>query len=186
MFVTKRNNQPEPIHFDKITTRISKLLNEDEVKWVEPVVIAQKVIASIYNGITTKELDIESAKICANMSTLHPMYSVLGGRILASNLEKNTIHFGGFVNKYLVYQEKYGHLNEKWLSFIKKYKALIEESINYGLDYKYDYFGFKTIENAYLLKYEGQVFERPQDLLMVNHLLQQLNHHHLLQQVKVV
>ena len=44
----------------------------------------------IYNGITTEELDNESAKVCASMSTNHPQYSIIGGKICISNLHKKT------------------------------------------------------------------------------------------------
>ena len=59
MFVTKRNGIVESVHFDKITERISKLVYENEKKFIDPVIIAQKTVASIYNGITTEELDLE-------------------------------------------------------------------------------------------------------------------------------
>ena len=49
-----------------------------------------KVINSIYSGITTEELDLESAKICSNMVTVNPIYGRLAGRILVSNLHKKT------------------------------------------------------------------------------------------------
>jgi hypothetical protein len=42
MFVIKRDGRKEPVHFDKITSRISKLcygLNED---FVDPVLVSQK------------------------------------------------------------------------------------------------------------------------------------------------
>ena len=103
-FIIQRNGEKEDIRFDKITERIKKLINPielnginleysnsiNEEKYLNPVVISQKVVANIYSGITTEELDIESAKICANMSTTHPLYSYLGGRILVSNLHKKT------------------------------------------------------------------------------------------------
>lgn len=38
--------------------------------------------------------------------------------------------------------------------------------IDYERDYMFDYFGFKTLERAYLLKKEGRVIERPQHMWM--------------------
>jgi ribonucleoside-diphosphate reductase subunit M1 len=43
---------------------------------------------------------------------------------------------------------------------------IINDKINYKNDYKLDYFGFKTLEKSYLLKINGKIVERPQDLLM--------------------
>ena len=42
-------------------------------KNLNPVLVSQKTIASIYPGVTTELLDIESAKICANMATIDPL-----------------------------------------------------------------------------------------------------------------
>ena len=75
LYVTKRNGQTENVHFDKITERINKLIYQDEP--LDPVLVAQKVVASLYPGITTEELDIESANICVNLSTIHPLYASL-------------------------------------------------------------------------------------------------------------
>ncbi|OFZ55482.1 MAG: ribonucleoside-diphosphate reductase subunit alpha, partial [Bacteroidetes bacterium RIFCSPHIGHO2_02_FULL_44_7] len=37
---------------------------------------------------------------------------------------------------------------------------------DYTRDYRFDYFGFKTLERSYLMRINGQVMERPQNLLM--------------------
>merc|ERR1712216_819645 len=37
---------------------------------------------------------------------------------------------------------------------------------DYGRDYGYDYFGFKTLEKSYLLRVHGKIVERPQHMLM--------------------
>lgn len=42
----------------------------------------------------------------------------------------------------------------------------IEKVINYERDFNYDFFGFKTLERSYLLKIDGKIAERPQDMLM--------------------
>ena len=68
-YIIKRNGQKEQIQFDKITKRIGRLIKDDE-SYLNPILIAQKVIASIYSGITTEELDIEAADICVNLSIL--------------------------------------------------------------------------------------------------------------------
>ena len=89
MYVTKRNGNKEPVQFDKITTRISKL-TLDLGDSVDPVIVTQKTVASIFSGITTTELDNQAALICMNMITENPGYGILGGRIAVSNHQKNT------------------------------------------------------------------------------------------------
>merc|ERR1711964_260983 len=55
--------------------------------------------------------------------------------------------------------------DELW-SNVKKYNQQISEEIDYDRDYLIDYFGFKTLERAYLIRLEGQCVERPQDMWM--------------------
>ena len=42
----------------------------------------------------------------------------------------------------------------------------INAVIDYSRDFNYDFFGFKTLERAYLLKCNGNIVERPQHMLM--------------------
>ena len=164
MYVTKRNGTQELVKFDKITDRIRKLLNENEVNKVDPIIVTQKVVSTIYSGITTAELDFQSANICVNMSTVNPFYSNLAGRLLISNLHKITTNH--FVDKMVRIQTSLGFLDEKWLNWIKKNKKEINSMIDYERDYIFDYFGFKTLERAYLMKIKNEIIERPQDMFM--------------------
>jgi len=164
MFVTKRNGTQQVVKFDNITDRIKKLMDHDENEKINATLITQKVIATIYPGINTTELDLQSAEICVNLSTLHPFYSNLAGRILVSNLHKTTSNH--FVDKMITIQKSLNILDEKWLSWIKKNKKEINSLINYDRDYMFDYFGFKTLERAYLLKIGSEIIERPQDMFL--------------------
>ena len=164
LYVTKRNGQSEDVHFDKITERINKLITQGEKKFIDPVLVAQKVVASLYPGITTEELDIESAEICVNLSTTHPLYAMLGGKILISNLHKKT--HDNFSSKVFLLSEQNNNINQKWLNFVDLYKNELDKMIDYNRDYMYDYFGYKTLEKAYLLKINNKIIERPQDMLL--------------------
>lgn len=42
----------------------------------------------------------------------------------------------------------------------------LQKALNFKRDMDYDYFGFKTLERAYLLKVNGKIVERPQHMLM--------------------
>ena len=172
-FVTKRNGIKEEVSFDKITNRIRKLINpeelklinmkEDESKYLKPTLIAQKVIPMLVDYITTEELDILSANICADLATSNPLYSYLGGRILVSNLHKKTLN--NFSDKMLSLYEA-NIINKKFLDYVIANKDIFNTMISYNYDYTYDYFGFKTLEKSYLLKINGKIIERPQDMLL--------------------
>jgi ribonucleoside-diphosphate reductase alpha subunit len=184
LFVSKRDGRKELVQFDKITERISRLISPPELisspglldvpyltfanekDFLDPILVAQKVVASLYPGITTEELDIESAEICVNLSTTHPAYAHLGGRILMSNLHKKTL--GNFSSKMIKLSQETGNINLLWLSWVLANATQIDEIIDYNRDYLYDYFGFKTLEKAYLLKSNGHIIERPQDMIMRN------------------
>ena len=90
MEVTKRDGRKEPVYFDKITKRLRILIDEGNLKKIDPVIIAQQVIRNLYDGITTLELDNLSARVCASLSSNEPNYGSLGGRIYISNLHKST------------------------------------------------------------------------------------------------
>ncbi|XP_023156866.1 ribonucleoside-diphosphate reductase large subunit-like [Zea mays] len=47
-----------------------------------------------------------------------------------------------------------------------KNAARLDSEIIYDRDFDYDYFGFKTLERSYLLKLDGKVVERLQQMLM--------------------
>ena len=89
MYVFKRDGRRENIHFDKITSRISKLCYGLDSS-VDATLISQKVVQGIYPGVTTVELDELAAQTAASLATRHPDFSLLAARISVSNLHKQT------------------------------------------------------------------------------------------------
>ncbi|RME19821.1 MAG: ribonucleoside-diphosphate reductase subunit alpha, partial [Bacteroidetes bacterium] len=172
MYVTKRNGTKEPVQFDKITARIKKLCYGLDMNYVEPVLVAMKVINGIYDGITTTELDNLAAETAATMTTKHPDYAILASRIAVSNLHKNTLKsFSQTIyNLYHYKDPKTGQraqlIADDVYEIIMNNKQKLDSSIIYDRDFGYDYFGFKTLERSYLLKMNGRVAERPQHMLM--------------------
>jgi ribonucleotide reductase alpha subunit len=43
---------------------------------------------------------------------------------------------------------------------------VIDKACNYERDYAFDYFGYKTLEKAYLMRIDGVIVERPQHVFM--------------------
>lgn len=171
MFVLKRDGRQETVQFDKITARIKKLcygLNP----LVEPTKVAMKVIEGLYDGVTTSELDNLAAEVAATMTVQHPDFALLASRISVSNLHKNTDKsFSSTMEKLYNYidpktGEKAPLLAEDVYQVIKDNADTLDSSIIYDRDFNYDYFGFKTLERAYLLKLDGEIAERPQHMLM--------------------
>src|ERR1700722_4340982 len=91
MYVIKRNGRSESVHFDKITSRITRLCYGLDPKYVDPILVSQKVCLGVYRGVTTSELDELAAETAAHLSTQHPDFGVLAARIAVSNLHKSTL-----------------------------------------------------------------------------------------------
>ena len=51
-------------------------------------------------------------------------------------------------------------------TIVNNNKQRIESEIDYDKDYLFDYFGFKTLERAYLMRVNGNIVERPQHMWM--------------------
>ena len=171
MYVVKRDGRRESVKFDKITARIKKLcygLNP----LVTPEKVAMKVIEGLYDGVTTSELDNLAAEVAATNTITHPDYALLASRIAVSNLHKNTKKsFSETVKDLYEYfdpktNEKASLISDEVYSLIMKNSELLDSTIIYDRDFRYDFFGFKTLERSYLLKLNGQVVERPQQMLM--------------------
>lgn len=172
MLVVKRDGRRESVKFDKITARIEKLCYGLDMKFIQPLEVAKKVITGIYDGVTTQELDNLAAEIAATMTTVHPDYALLAARIAVSNLHKKTSKsFSNTMKRLYTYVDpKTGEnaalISKEVYGIIKKNAALLDSTIIYDRDFSYDFFGFKTLERSYLIKLDNEIVERPQHMLM--------------------
>lgn len=163
MYVIKRGGEKEEVSFDKILKRIKILGAEAGLSSVNYSSLCLKVIDQLYNEIPTSKLDELAAEQCASMSTVHYDYGQLASRISISNLQKNTSD-----SFYEVMKEEHdtGLLCENTWGAVESHREKIESKIDYGRDFLIDYFGFKTLERAYLTKVNGVIRERPQHMWM--------------------
>ena len=170
MIVTKRNGDQETVAFDKILNRIKRIGTEVGIK-INYTSLVMKVIDQLYSGISTTKIDELSAEQCASMSSIHPDFNILAGRITVSNHHKNTKQsFLDVMNDLYNYRDKHDKhsplVSKELIDVANKYKDTIEESIDYTRDYLIEYFGFKTLERAYLMKINKITVERPQHMWM--------------------
>lgn len=63
--------------------------------------VSKKVIAGLYKGVTTVELDNLAAETAADMMTKHPDYGILAARIAVSNLHKRVTKVGEYSHEKL-------------------------------------------------------------------------------------
>ena len=168
MFVTKRSGKTENVSFDKILTRLKTLGTEAHIQ-INYTTLAMKVIDQIYDGIKTSELDELSAQQCASMITQHPDYGTLASRILISNHHKNTSDDFSYVMKQLyefkdIHGESCPMITEELYNISQTHGEELKNMIDYERDYLFNYFGYKTLERAYLMKINGKIMERPQHM----------------------
>ena len=172
MKVKKRNGELEEMRYDKITKRISALCGDLNMEYVDPTYITLKVTQGIYDGISTIELDKLAAETAASMTTTHPDYAKLSGRIAVSNLHKSTPRkFSQCIKElYSFIEPKTGKestlISDEVYEFVMENKEVIDGAIDMNRDLDFDYFGFKTLERSYLLKIGNRIVERPQYMYM--------------------
>jgi ribonucleoside-diphosphate reductase alpha subunit len=158
MKVLKRSGDSTEMLFDKVTKRLQKLNQSPEFEplvGVQPDKVAQKVFSSMYDGISTADIDNLTAEVAIGMITENPDYETLAMRVTVSNLQKNcpkcfsdamvALHAKGIVSDV----------------FMKCVALQLDAEIVHKRDYDFGYFGIKTLQKGYLN--EG---ETPQYLLM--------------------
>ena len=171
MYVIKRDGRKEAVKFDKITARIIKMCYGLD-PLVSPEAVAMKVIEGIYDGVSTTDLDNLAAEVAAAKTIDHPDYALLASRIAVSNLHKETKkQFSDvMIDLYHYIDPKTGQnaalLADDVYEVIMENRDMLDSSIIYDRDFRYDYFGFKTLTRSYLLKLNGEIVERPQQMLM--------------------
>jgi len=172
MQVIKRDGSREPLKFDKISNRIRKMtygLNNDFIDVLE---ISQKVIAGIFDGITTESLDNLAAETAASLIPKHPDYSNLASRIAVSRLHKTTKKkFSETIQDLYNYIDpetgkEASLINEETYRAVMDNKDTFDSAVIHDRDFNFEYFGFKTLEKSYLLKLYGRVAETPQHMYM--------------------
>ena len=171
MYVVKRDGRKEAVKFDKITARVIKLCYG-----LDPLVsaeaVAMKVIEGIYDGVSTTDLDNLAAEVAAAKTIDHPDYALLASRIAVSNLHKETKKTFSDVMQDLhnYIDPKTGQqaslLADDVYEIVMNNRDVLDSSIIYDRDFRYDYFGFKTLTRSYLMKLNGEIAERPQQMLM--------------------
>lgn len=192
MRVYTRKGVYEPVQFDKITERIRSLA-EGLSPVVDPVVVAKRTIDAIHDGITTEKLDTISADEAEAMKTIHTDYDKLAARICISNLHKSTPdkfsvmmkalyedslvcsetrdtdedrEFDARMGVNVTKRQPYSYVSTEHAAWIAQHADRLDSMIVPARDFNFGYLGYKTLENAYLQKVGGKIYDRPQYMYM--------------------
>ena len=168
MEVIKRSGKKEEVSFDKVKSRLQLLCNG---LTIDPIKIAQQVVSRIYDNVKTYELDELSAEICATLATENYEYGTLASRIIVSNNHKNTSpSFSETI--YILYNATDTNgvsnplVSHELYNVVRANKTKLNDVVDCERDYNFDYFGFKTLEKAYLFKTNGKIIERIQYMFL--------------------
>jgi len=161
MKVIKRNGDRVEVEFDEITRKIKNLTEKTPKLNIDAAILAREVIALIFDGITTSDLDEFTASTSASMALYNPDYEELASRLIINNHHKNTS--SSFCDT-MIELDKY--INDDILDLCKNHKEILDNIINHENDYFISYFGFNTLYKSYLLKSNNKVLERPQYLYL--------------------
>lgn len=165
MSVIKRDGRVEVINFEKIHRRITTLMaKKPELTNIDHVLLTKKIIKILYDNITTTELDVEAARLAANMEPIHLDYGTLSVRISVSNLHKNTnSSFTQMIKK--AFTEN--GVSDYLYYICHKFGDIIDKEIDSERDYRHTYIGLRTFERLYGLKDKNSnVIDRPSYMWM--------------------
>ena len=158
MKVIKRSGDSTEMLFDKVTKRLQKLNQAPEFEplvGVQPDRVAQKVFSSMYDGISTADIDNLTAEVAIGMITENPDYETLAMRVTVSNLQKNCPKS---------FQDCTDFLFTKGIvsaEYCQSVPPDVDSWIVPERDYLFGYFGIKTLQKGYL-----NTNETPQYLFM--------------------
>lgn len=172
LYILKRDGTKEVLSFDKILRRV-KALGTDAALGAKLNVnysqLVMKVVDQLYNNMPTYIIDELTAEQCAALITKHPDYGTLASRIIVSNNHKTTnADFAQTTDQLYYFKDVHGAhsplIHKHVWQLSQTHAAFFQSILDYSRDYLLDYFGFKTLERAYLLKISKKIIERPQHL----------------------
>jgi ribonucleoside-diphosphate reductase alpha chain len=167
MRVTKRNGERETVDVNKIVRAVSRccagLID------VDPMRVALKTIAGLYDGATTRELDELSIRTAASFIFAEPEHSRLAARLLSGFIDKEVQGLGVHsFSQSIRLGFDVGLINERVLETVEAQARKLNDAIDPTRTSQFEYFGLRTLYDRYLLKHPTRrlVIETPQHFWM--------------------
>jgi ribonucleoside-diphosphate reductase alpha chain len=162
MRVTKRSGASEPIDVNKIVRAVTRCC--DGIADVDPMRVALKTIAGLYDGATTRELDELSIRTASSFMAEEPAYSKLAARLLGAFIDKEVQGLGVYsFSQSMRCGFDVGLINERVLQFVEANARKLNDAIDEARTQLFEYFGLRTLYDRYLLKHptKRHVLETP-------------------------
>lgn len=179
-YVVDRHGSHVPVRFDQITDRNAALCSDPKygpvLAALDCPMITAMVAGRFRPGMTTRELDAETAALCTQLASHHSDYERLAARIFISDLHKRTPEASSTMFAELYRQSAATRLSESFRAVVQMAPAAIDMALVPERDYRLRFFGFQTMARSYLLRpaarsaesslLDDQLLERPQHLYM--------------------
>ena len=151
--------------------------------YIQSELITQKVANSIAANMTTSEIDSLAANVALGLMSTHPNYERIATYLAVSNLHKQINMLGSTFSARTKIMAEHGLLSNDYAEYVSIHANKIDGLFHFAkhdgsmslshltmylFDYKFSFFGLKTLERSYLLKInEGTtIIESPQDMYM--------------------
>src|SRR5271154_4050083 len=163
MSVKKRSGAHEPIDVNKIVRAVTRC--SEGIADVDPMRVALKTIAGLFDGATTRALDELSIRTASSFMVDDPAYSKLAARLLAAFIDKEVQGQGIYsFSQSIRAGFDAGLINERVLHFVESHARKLNDAIDAERTRKFEYFGLRTLYDRYSLKHPTlrHVIETPQ------------------------
>ena len=167
MQVRKRNGSLEPADVNKIVRAVERCC--DGLRSVDPIRVASKTIGGLFNGATTKELDLLSIQTAASLIAEEPEYSKLAARLLdgfiAKEVANQDIHS---FSQSIAMGRQNGLVSKDTAAFVVLNSRKLNDAIDDGRGELFEYFGLRTLYDRYLLRHPEtrDALETPQQFFL--------------------
>jgi ribonucleoside-diphosphate reductase alpha chain len=129
-------------------------------------------VQGIFEGVATESVDDLSSELSATLSTVHADYGIVAARIVVSGLHKNTLKTTVATSHLLLFKtiSRSGRVDFMIDSDLMRHfwldRKCHDSYIFHDRDFFFDYFSYRTLSKAYLLRNQGCVMERPQHMFL--------------------
>ena len=167
MGITKRDGRREPVDVGKIVRAVQRCC--DGLDDIDPMRVALKTIAGIYDGATTRELDELSIRTAAAFTADEPQYARLAARLLAGYIDKEVAGQGVHsFSQSIALGHATGLINDRVRAVVETHARKFNDAIDIAQSRRFEYFGLRTLYDRYLLRHPQQrtVIETPQHFFM--------------------
>jgi ribonucleoside-diphosphate reductase alpha chain len=167
MGITKRDGRREPVDVGKIVRAVQRCC--DGLDDIDPMRVALKTIAGIYDGATTRELDELSIRTAAAFTADEPQYARLAARLLSGYIDKEVAGQGVYsFSQSIALGAELGLINDRVRQSVETHARKFNDAIDVAQTRRFEYFGLRTLYDRYLLKHPQRrtVIETPQQFFM--------------------